>query len=189
MTTVFPKDEDTRDSGRTCSPTAAPELAFSALTEADLDVILDLEKRVFTDQWTREAMITELNNPCAFYVVGRSDGRIVGYGGEWIIMDEAHITSLAVEPEARGKRFGERLLIALLQEARYRGARRATLEVRIGNKPAVALYEKYGFRSVAIRKKYYQSDGEDALVMWVNDLFCPEVSDLLNQTFGAEAAP
>jgi ribosomal-protein-alanine N-acetyltransferase len=189
MTTVFPKDEDTRDSGRTCSPTAAPELAFSALTEADLDVIMDLEKRVFTDQWTREAMITELNNPCAFYVVGRSDGRIVGYGGEWIIMDEAHITSLAVEPEARGKRFGERLLIALLQEARYRGARRATLEVRIGNKPAVALYEKYGFRSVAIRKKYYQSDGEDALVMWVNDLFCPEVSDLLNQTFGAEAAP
>ena len=186
--TLFPKATTRTDDSGACSPDIAPLLSLSALTVSDLDTIMDLERRVFADQWTREAMITELNNPCAFYVVGRTGERIVGYGGQWIIMDESHITSLAVEPDVRGQRIGERLLIALLQEARYRGARRATLEVRAGNRPAVALYEKYGFRSVAIRKKYYQSDGEDALVMWIDDLFAAEVSALIKQPFGAEPA-
>jgi len=119
-------------------------------------------------------------------VVAESEGRIVGYAGEWIIMDEAHITTIAVDPVMHGRRFGERLLVALLQEARYRGARRATLEVRITNRVAQRLYEKYNFLTVAIRRKYYQDTDEDALVMWVNDLFDPGVSALLGQRFGAE---
>ena len=117
-------------------------------------------------------------------MVAEDETGIIGHAGEWIIMDEAHITNIAVLPDKRGKRFGERLLVALLQEARYRGARRATLEVRIGNESAIALYRKYHFDSVAIRRRYYSDNDEDALVMWVNDLFSPAVSRLLNQVFG-----
>jgi len=164
-------------------PTEAPPLSLRLLREEDLDSVMALEEVCFSSHWSREAMQSELGNACAFYVVGEENGRIVGYGGEWIIMDEAHITTIAVDPDRRGQRFGERLLIALLQEARYRGARRATLEVRISNEPAVRLYRKYGFDSVAIRRKYYQDNDEDALIMWVNDLFAPDVSGLLQQTF------
>lgn len=161
----------------------APPMTLHTMREADLDAMMAIERACFRSHWSREAMMNELHNPCAFYVVGVSSGKVVGYGGEWIIMDEAHITNIAVDPERHGQRFGERILIALLREARYRGARRATLEVRVSNEPALGLYRKYGFDTVAIRRKYYQDTDEDALVMWVNDLFAPSVSDLLNQRF------
>lgn len=163
----------------------APPLRLHALKPEDIDRLMEIERQCFTSHWTREALECELNNACAFYVVGSSGPEIVGYGGEWIIMDEAHITTLAVDPSRHGQRFGERLLIALLQEARYRGARRATLEVRVSNTAALRLYAKYEFETVAIRRKYYQDTNEDALVMWVNDLFSPTVSALLSQPFGA----
>jgi ribosomal-protein-alanine N-acetyltransferase len=154
------------------------------MAASDLDVVHAIEVSSFASPWSREALEIELGNPRAFYVVAESNGVVTGYGGEWIILDEAHITNIAVLPAGRGKRFGERLLIALLQEARYRGARRATLEVRVGNAVAIALYRKYGFESVAIRKRYYADNDEDALVMWVNDLYQPSLSGLLNQPMG-----
>jgi [ribosomal protein S18]-alanine N-acetyltransferase len=165
------------------STTDAPPMFLRVLREEDIDAVMEIEKRCFTTNWSREALMNEIGNQCAFYVVGVSEGRIVGYGGEWLIMDEAHITTIAVEPESQGNRFGERLLIALLREARYRGGRRATLEVRASNQVALRMYAKYGFETVAIRRKYYQDTDEDALIMWVNDLFDPGVSWLLNQRF------
>ncbi|HEY3266658.1 MAG TPA: ribosomal protein S18-alanine N-acetyltransferase [Armatimonadota bacterium] len=158
-------------------------MTLRAMREADLDALMEVERACFSSHWSREALMNELGNSCAFYVVGVCAGKLVGYGGEWIIMDEAHITNIAVHPTRHGQRFGERLLIALLREARYRGARRATLEVRVSNAVALRLYQKYGFETVAIRRKYYQDTDEDALVMWVNDLFSPRVSELLNQRF------
>jgi ribosomal-protein-alanine N-acetyltransferase len=166
----------------------APTMVLRALQEKDIDAVMEIEKHCFTTNWSREALMNEIGNPCAFYAVGVSEHGPIGYGGEWIIMDEAHITTIAVAPEAQGKRFGERLLVALLREARYRGARRATLEVRVSNHVALRLYAKYGFETVAIRRKYYQDTDEDALIMWMNDLFDPSVSWLLNQRFGAEEA-
>jgi len=169
----------------------APPITLRELREADLDRVVEIEASCFESHWTREAILAEMGNPAAFYAVATSAGKIVGYAGQWVIMDEAHITTIAVDPTRHGERFGERLLIALLQEARYRGARRATLEVRITNKPARRLYEKYMFETVAIRRKYYQDTGEDALIMWMNDLFDPKMSQLLGQRFGpaAEGSP
>jgi ribosomal-protein-alanine N-acetyltransferase len=165
----------------------APPVTLRLLRETDLDRVIEIESSCFESHWTREAIQCEMGNACTFYVVATSAGKTVGYAGEWIIMDEAHITTIAVDPRRHGQRFGERLLVALLQEARYRGARRATLEVRITNFPALRLYEKYGFETVAIRKKYYQDTGEDALVMWMNDLFDPKMNNLLSQRFGPRA--
>lgn len=166
------------------APSEAPPMVLRALRASDIDAVMVIEERCFPSHWSRDALQNELGNACAFYVVAESGGRVVGYAGEWIIMDEAHITTIAVDPSDHGRRFGERLLIAILQEARYRGARRATLEVRITNRVAQRLYEKYEFETVAIRRKYYQDTDEDALVMWVNDLFSPRVSELLGQPFG-----
>jgi ribosomal-protein-alanine N-acetyltransferase len=88
----------------------------------------------------------------------------------WVIMDEAHITTLAVDPEFQGRKIGERLLHGLLEEAIVQGAARATLEVRENNQVAQKLYRKYGFQEAAIRKNYYTDNQENALVMWVDEL-------------------
>ena len=162
-------------------------MTLRGLRENDLDRVMEIESSCFESHWTREAILCEMGNACAFYVVGSTAGKTVGYAGQWIIMDEAHITTIAVDPRLHGRRYGERLLIALLQEARDRGARRATLEVRITNKAACRLYAKYGFETVAIRRQYYLDTGEDALVMWMNDLFDPKISELLGQRFGRRA--
>jgi [ribosomal protein S18]-alanine N-acetyltransferase len=97
--------------------------------------------------------------------VARAADRIVAYGGMWLMVDEAHITTFAVHPAWRRQRIGERLLLAFLDLAADRRAREATLEVRLSNLAARRLYEKYGFRPVGLRPRYYSDDGEDALIM------------------------
>src|SRR6185503_12809074 len=104
-------------------------------------------------------------NRLASYLVARVDGEIVGYGGMWLMVDEAHITTFAVHPAWRRQRVGERLLLAFLDLAIARQAREATLEVRLSNIAARRLYEKYGFRPVGLRPRYYSDNGEDALIM------------------------
>ena len=94
-----------------------------------------------------------------------ADGRLVAYGGMWLMVDEAHITTFAVHPAWRRQRIGERLLLAFLDLARDRHAREATLEVRLSNLAARRLYEKYGFRPVGLRPRYYSDNNEDALIM------------------------
>jgi ribosomal-protein-alanine N-acetyltransferase len=106
----------------------------------------------------------------AQYLVARADGEIIAYGGMWLMVDEAHITTFAVHPDWRRQRIGERLLLAFLDMAVDRGAREATLEVRLSNLPARRLYEKYGFRPVGLRPRYYSDDQEDALIMTTETL-------------------
>lgn len=137
----------------------------------DVEWVADLDKKCFPTPWSISAYTNEVHNPSAYYVVARADGRIVGYAGMWLIMDEAHITTLGVDPEFRGMKIGERVLVHLLDEAVHRGAQRATLEVRRSNRIAQNLYEKYGFHVVAVRKGYYSNNNEDALVMWVDDMW------------------
>lgn len=91
---------------------------------------------------------------------------IVGFAGMWLLYDEAHVTTIAVAPEHRGRGLGELLLIALFEEAHNRGAEWLTLEVRVSNSPAQALYEKYGFTRQGLRRRYYSDNGEDAYIMW-----------------------
>jgi ribosomal-protein-alanine N-acetyltransferase len=137
----------------------------------DIPRVREIEQQSFRTMWPREAYTHELrDNRLAAYMVARLDREIVGYAGMWVIMDEAHITTIAVDPLHRGQHIGERLLVGLIDDALERGARWMTLEVRKSNTGAQALYHKYGFREIGIRKGYYSDNREDAIVMWTGNL-------------------
>lgn len=95
---------------------------------------------------------------------------IVGYAGLWLMTDEAHITTIAVDPDFQGNGIGELLVVALIDRAKQIGGRWLTLEVRVSNRVAQALYEKYTFKEMGIRRRYYSDNGEDALVMWTDPI-------------------
>jgi len=95
---------------------------------------------------------------------------IVGYAGLWLMTDEAHITTIAVDPDFQGNGIGELLVVALIDRAQQIGARWLTLEVRVSNDVAQRLYEKYTFKEMGIRRRYYSDNGEDALVMWTDPI-------------------
>lgn len=143
--------------------------AFRPMKLDDIKSICDIEKESFPTPWTAGAFQNELtNNHFAHYLVMELDGAIAGYGGMWVIMDEAHVTNIAVRGVYRGKKLGERLLLELRRMANQNGAKRMTLEVRVSNRVAQNLYEKLGFRSVGVRKGYYTDNNEDALIMWAD---------------------
>jgi [ribosomal protein S18]-alanine N-acetyltransferase len=144
----------------------------------DLDVVHGIERASFNAPWPANAYRSELeSNRLASYLVARVDDEIVGYGGMWLMVDEAHITTFAIHPVWRRRRIGERLLLAFLDLAIDRGAHEATLEVRLSNLPARRLYEKYGFRPVGLRPRYYSDDHEDALIMTTEHLAGPTMRD------------
>jgi ribosomal-protein-alanine N-acetyltransferase len=103
---------------------------------------------------------------------------IVGYAGLWLMTDEAHITTIAVDPDFQGNGIGELLVVALIDRAKQIGARWLTLEVRVSNDAAQRLYEKYTFKEMGVRRRYYSDNGEDALVMWTD----PVDSDVFLET-------
>ncbi len=146
----------------------------------DIEYVSRLERRCYTLPWSSSAYVTEVGNSNAYYTVAtQPDGTIVGYCGMWVIMDELHMTTIAVDPTVRGLKIGERLLLDLIQEGIRRGAERATLEVRERNAVAHNLYVKYGFEDVAVRKNYYSDNGENAIIMWANDLTLPPYQAML----------
>ncbi len=151
------------------------------MRRADVEAVSAIERRCYTTPWHENAYYTELANRSASYFVARLDGQVVGYGGMWVIMDEAHITTIAVSPDHQGKKIGERILIALMEEAILNGATRATLEVREHNHVAQNLYRKYRFREAAIRKNYYTDNGENAIVMWADDIHSREYASHLQE--------
>jgi ribosomal-protein-alanine N-acetyltransferase len=141
------------------------------MTLADLPSVHAIERASFFPPWPDDAYRNELTtNKLATYVVARLDGVVVGFGGIWIMVDEAHITTFAVDPAWRRRSIGQRLLVALLDVSVARRAREATLEVRLSNVAARRLYEKYGFRPVGVRPRYYSDNGEDALIMTTEPL-------------------
>ena len=147
-------------------------VTISPMRTEDIERVLEIEQDSFPTPWPRDAYTHELReNRLACYVVARVMAQIVGYAGMWIILDEAHVTTLAVEPVSRRRRIGERLLVALIEEAMKRGARWVTLEVRKSNASAQALYRKYGFKDIGVRKGYYSDNREDAIVMWTGNVF------------------
>lgn len=141
---------------------------FRYLKEEDIDQILKIEELSFATPWTRQSFENELKlNQFAVYLVLEKEGQIVGYCGMWLIVDEAHITNIAVLPEFRGQKLGEAILRMIMEVAKKKGAKTMTLEVRISNTVAQSLYRKLGFMNGGIRKNYYTDNYEDALVMWV----------------------
>ena len=137
----------------------------------DLPAVHRIERASFTSPWPEHAYRSELEtNRLAHYLVARVGDQVVGYGGMWLMVDEAHITTFAIHPAWRRQRIGERLLLAFLDLAVDRDAHEATLEVRLSNLAARRLYEKYGFRPVGLRPRYYSDDHEDALIMTTEPL-------------------
>jgi ribosomal-protein-alanine N-acetyltransferase len=146
-------------------------LVIRPMTVEHLGEVQAIERASFATPWPDHAYRQELEtNRRASYLVAEVDGLPIGYAGIWLLVDEAHITTFAVDPSWRRRRIGERLLLALLDLSIARGAREATLEVRLSNLPARRLYEKYGFRPVGIRPRYYTDNDEDALIMTTEPL-------------------
>lgn len=149
---------------------AADPCSIEPMIRTDLPDVVRIEQRCYPAPWNAHAYETELNNANACYFVARFGSVVVGYAGMWVIMDEAHITTVAVDPEFRGRKIGSRLLLGLLEEAWLRGATRATLEVREHNEQAKRLYARYGFKQAGIRKKYYSDNQENALILWAEGI-------------------
>ncbi|ADI01344.1 ribosomal protein S18-alanine N-acetyltransferase [Syntrophothermus lipocalidus] len=131
----------------------------------DLDQVMSIEEVSFPTPWSRESYEGEMQNRLAHYIVGDHEGQVVGYAGIWLIIDEGHITNVAVHPDWRGQGVGEILLNALIALAMIRGVQRMTLEVRPSNLPALRLYRKLNFLPIGLRRQYYSDTGEDAIVM------------------------
>ncbi len=136
-----------------------------------LDDIMEVEKLSFKITWSREAFFDEITrNEVAMYFSAAVEKKVVGYAGMWKVLDEGHITNIAVHPEYRGNGIGSRLLESLIEKATGTGIARMTLEVRKSNLAAQGLYRKYGFETVGFRKAYYADNGEDAIIMWKNEI-------------------
>jgi ribosomal-protein-alanine N-acetyltransferase len=157
-------------------------LAIERMRLDDLAAVHRIERASFITPWPDDAYRSEITtNRLATYLVARAGDEIVGFGGLWLMVDEAHVTTFAVDPRWRRRRIGERLLVALLDVAIERGGREATLEVRLSNVPARRLYEKYGFRPVGLRPRYYSDNGEDALIMTTEPLGEPDMQARLRR--------
>lgn len=143
------------------------KLTIKPMDQLDLPVIMKIEKASFDDPWSLNSFIRELyHNPYAHYLIAVYSNTIAAYIGGWVVTDELHITNLAVSPEFRRKGIARELLKELELISIENGVVRATLEVRVSNKSAIKLYEKFGFLPVGCRPNYYINNNEDALIMW-----------------------
>lgn len=138
------------------------------MTIEDVSGAAHLEEVVYSQPWTETMFRDELSQPYRTYLAAEVDGVLAGYGGVMVVGDEAHITTVVVEPEQRGHRLGTRLMLGLVDAALAAEARSLTLEVRVSNDAAQALYRRFGMAPVGVRKQYYRD--EDALIMWVHDI-------------------
>jgi ribosomal-protein-alanine N-acetyltransferase len=136
-----------------------------------LDQVLVIEEASYSAPWSYYAFAYELlNNNMAHYIVALSGQTVVGYCGMWLILDESHITNVAVHPDYRRENIGKSLMLEMIRLAAKNGAAGMTLEVRPTNTAARRLYELLGFVEKGRRKKYYTDNNEDAIIMWKNDL-------------------
>jgi ribosomal-protein-alanine N-acetyltransferase len=132
--------------------------------------IININQLSFPISWSLDSLQSELDNKFAKYVILKKGSSIVGYGGMWIIIDEAHITNIAVHPAVRGTGAGDIIVEALFRICRKQKVTAITLEVRSSNFIAINLYEKHGFEKVSIRPHYYEDNREDAVIMWNRNL-------------------
>lgn len=150
------------------------EITVGLMTEADVDAVHEIEELCFKTPWSKESFLREIQeNQCARYMVVREDGKAIAYAGVWFIIDEGHITNIAVHPDKRGMGYGEMVTREMIQLAADSGMVWMTLEVRRSNKVAQALYHKLGFIDVGYRKRYYENS-EDALIMALEQHNMPE---------------
>jgi [ribosomal protein S18]-alanine N-acetyltransferase len=163
-------------------------LTIEPMALSDVPAVHRVEAASFPVPWPDYAFRQEIEtNRLAHYLVVRAGDETIAYGGLWLMVDEAHITTFAVLPQWRRRGIGGRLLLALMHLSIELGARVMTLEVRLSNHPARALYRQFGFRPVGIRPRYYSDNNEDALIMTTAPLGEPEMLALVaaqNERYG-----
>lgn len=151
---------------------------------SDIAQVHEIERLSFTTPWPAHAFEQELRgNRLARYVVARTtvggEERVIGFAGVWLMVDEAHITTFGVHPDWRRQGVGRRMLLRLFDLSVELRAARMTLEVRVGNLGAQALYDRFGFVIAGTRTRYYTDDGEDAFVMTTPNLRGPSMQALI----------
>ncbi len=154
-----------------------PEVELRLMTREDVDQVHSIETACFAIPWSRESLLHETENACARYMILTEDGAVRAYAGVWFVLDEGHITNIAVSPDRRRMGYGEKVTRALMQLSADSGMRFLTLEVRRSNLPAQSLYHKLGFVDVGYRKRYYEDNREDALIMVCEHLPEPHPED------------
>jgi len=149
-------------------------ITLTPMRLVDLERIQAIETAACPIGWPPQAYEREVvENAHAVYLVARNGEEILGFGGVWVIFEEAHVTTLAVDPVHQGRGIGSLLLAGLLSATLERGGAWIGLEVRVSNLAAQRLYRRFGFTVIATRRGYYADNGEDALVMWAGDLRSP----------------
>ncbi len=145
-------------------------IRYELLKESHIPQVLEIEKASNSAPWSDRSFRNETANPQAIFIVAYYQNKIVGFGGLWLCVDEAHITTLAVDPEYRRRGIGRAIMLQLLSRGQDRGMTCSTLEVRAGNSAAIQLYQSLGYIDTARRKGYYPDNREDAVVMWLHEL-------------------
>jgi len=133
--------------------------------------------------WSKDSFYEEVHNNIAQYLVAqdKDTNKILGYLGSWFIVDECHITNVAVDKNFRRQKIAEKLMFAIIDKCYEQMIKYITLEVRVSNFPAINLYEKFGFKSVGVRKKYYQDNNEDALIMFTENIWHEKFKTVYNK--------
>lgn len=136
--------------------------------DANLDAVVALENASFTNPWSKDLLARELaeSSVTRLYVLRTADHAVAAFCVCWVIADELHINTIAVDPALRRQGLATELMRHVIADASLAGASRATLEVRRSNAPAIALYERFGFSACAVRPGYYTKPDEDALILW-----------------------
>jgi ribosomal-protein-alanine N-acetyltransferase len=157
------------------------QLVLSPMRRRDLKAVMAIERMVFPEPWTLGIFHSELAlRKGRVYRVAKVGRRLVGYLGLMLVEDEGHITTVAVAPETQHHGVATVLLLDAVGNAKAEGARHLSLEVATGNARAQALYRRFGFVPVGVRKGYYPVTGEDAIVMWVYDIDSPAYSERMS---------
>ena len=158
------------------------EVEITRMRRRHLKGVMAIEHQVYPRPWSPNLFLSEMNEfRNRTYLVAKIGKDVVGYGGVMCYGDEAHITTIAVDPMHHRKKIGTRLLYELVQEGLRLGAKAASLEVRVTNWGAQRLYGQFGFRPVGVRKNYYQETGEDAVVMWADEIASREYRQRLEE--------
>lgn len=146
-------------------------LTLCPMKEEDIRQVLKIENLSFLDPWTQRMYLAEIRErKDSYFIVAKLEDRIIGYGGFWLVVDEAHLVNIAVHPDFRRQGIGAQIMQYMLNLAKQLGAKRATLEMRESNLIAQNFYSKFGFIACALRKKYYPDTQENAVIMWLNPM-------------------
>ena len=158
------------------------DITISQMTKDDIEDVTKIEEEAYgKHHWSKSSFYDEMSNNLAkYYTAKLPSGEIAGYAGTWHIIDEGHITTIAVKKEYLRNHIGEAIIQRIINDCYKNEIKYLTLEVRVSNIPAIKLYEKYGFQSLGTRKGYYQDNNEDALIMWTENIFYDKFKKIFN---------